>query len=69
MNKPTCKVNGMIQPGAMCGSVIVGLKYCGFTGDCQHKSCAEMIVEKVKADAEQRRAAADDVPDQAGGAA
>jgi hypothetical protein len=41
MNKPTCKVHGMIQPRAMCGFVIVGLKYCGYTGDCEHKSCEQ----------------------------
>lgn len=51
MNKPTCKVHGMIAPGAMCSAVIVGLKYCGFAGDCEHKSCADMIVEKVRIDA------------------
>lgn len=48
MSKPTCKVHGMIQPRVMCGHIIVGLKYCGFSGDCQHKSCAEMVVEHVK---------------------
>lgn len=34
---PLCGVGGMIAPGAMCGSVIVGMKYCGYTGECQHK--------------------------------
>lgn len=48
MDKPTCKVHGMIQPRAMCGHVLVGLKYCGFKGDCEHKSTAEMIVKFVK---------------------
>ena len=38
INEPTCKVHGMIQPGAMCGHIIVGLKHCGFGGDCEHKS-------------------------------
>lgn len=51
MTRPTCKVHGMIRRGAMCGHVIVGLKYCGFGGDCPHKSCADMIIEKVQADA------------------
>jgi hypothetical protein len=32
----------------MCGHVLVGLKYCGFKGDCQHKSSAEVIVTLVK---------------------
>lgn len=35
--KPTCAVNGMLGPRAMCGSVIVGLKYCGHKGECEHK--------------------------------
>lgn len=42
MNKPLCKVNGRIAPGAMCGSIIVGMKYCGFAGECQHK---EVVTE------------------------
>lgn len=37
MNKPTCKVHGMIQRGAMCSQIIVGMKYCGYSGECQHK--------------------------------
>lgn len=37
MNKPKCAVNGMVRPGAMCGSVIVGGKLCGHAGECQHK--------------------------------
>lgn len=48
MSKPICKVKGMIQPGAMCGYVIVGMKHCGFSGDCEHKACGEMIVEHVE---------------------
>lgn len=35
--KPRCPVGGMIQPGAMCGSVIVGGKFCGSDEDCPHK--------------------------------
>lgn len=27
----------MIQRGAMCSMVIVGLKYCGYKGECEHK--------------------------------
>lgn len=27
----------MVRPGAMCGSVIVGGKHCGFAGECEHK--------------------------------
>jgi hypothetical protein len=38
----------MLAPNAMCGHVIVGMKYCGFSGNCQHKSVAEMIENKVK---------------------
>lgn len=37
MEKFLCKVNGRIAPGAMCGSVIVGMKYCGHKGGCEHK--------------------------------
>ena len=48
VNKPTCKVHGMVAPNGMCGHVIVGLKYCGFKGDCPHKSSAEMIVNLVR---------------------
>lgn len=68
MNKPTCKVNGMIQRGAMCGYIIVGMKHCGFNGDCPHKSCADMIIEKVKADSEQHKPVAHGAADQTGGA-
>lgn len=53
MSKPQqqkilCAVGGMIRPGAMCGAVIVGLKYCGHTGNCQHqiKPLAEKNKEK-----------------------
>lgn len=35
--KPTCAVSGMIRPGAMCGKIIVGMKYCGYSGECPHK--------------------------------
>lgn len=36
--RPTCAVRGMIRPMAMCGHVIVGLKFCGYKGDdCPHK--------------------------------
>ena len=45
-NKPECTVRGLIKPNAMCGYVIVGGKYCGFKGDCPHKSCAQMIVDR-----------------------
>ncbi len=36
-DKPTCAVRGMIRPGAICGKIIVGMKYCGYKGECQHK--------------------------------
>lgn len=36
--RPQCAVGGMIRPGAMCGSVIVGGRLCGFPGDCPHKA-------------------------------
>lgn len=33
----TCAVGGMIKPGALCGKCIVGGKFCGHDGDCEHK--------------------------------
>ena len=33
----TCAVRGMPVPGAMCGKVIVGGKFCGHDGTCEHK--------------------------------
>ncbi len=36
--KPECKVRGLIKPNAMCGYIIVGGQYCGFKGDCKHKT-------------------------------
>lgn len=44
----------MVAPMAMCGHIIVGMKYCGFTGDCQHKSHAEVIGKIVTLVANQR---------------
>lgn len=38
--KTKCAVRGMIQPGAMCGSVIVGGQFCGNAGPCEHKMIA-----------------------------
>lgn len=38
MDKTICKVHGRIAPGAMCGKIIVGMVYCGFSGECIHKS-------------------------------
>lgn len=35
--KPRCAVGGMVRPGAMCGSVIVGGEFCGHAGECPHK--------------------------------
>jgi hypothetical protein len=35
--RPQCAVRGLIQPGAMCGSVIVGGELCGFKGQCEHQ--------------------------------
>lgn len=36
-DRPTCAVRGMIRPGAMCGKIIVGMRYCGYKGECPHK--------------------------------
>lgn len=36
--RPSCAVKGVLYGGrAMCGSVIVGDKACGFDGPCQYK--------------------------------
>lgn len=35
--KPGCTVRGLIAPGVMCGSVIVGSQSCGFNGSCEHQ--------------------------------
>ena len=40
--RPLCAVRGLIRPGAMCGSVIVGGKLCGFDGACPHKVAAQI---------------------------
>lgn len=43
--KPLCAVRGMLHGGrAMCGFVIVGLKYCGLPkekGTCDHQRVTE----------------------------
>ena len=45
--KPKCAVRGQLRPLAMCGSVIVGGKYCGYKGSCPHKvEAAEIQLEK-----------------------
>lgn len=38
--KTKCAVRGMIHPGAMCGSVIVGGQFCGNARPCEHKIVA-----------------------------
>ena len=35
--RPRCATRGMLRPGAMCGSVIVGGEFCGSKKECQHK--------------------------------
>ena len=40
---PRCAVRGIIRPGAMCGSVIVGGKFCGHKGECPHKLIAPLV--------------------------
>ncbi|MYM92483.1 hypothetical protein [Duganella vulcania] len=50
-NKPLCKVHGMIEPGAMCSSVIVGAKYCGYAGKCEHKVTAAQNADSQAAQA------------------
>ncbi len=43
---PTCSVRGMVQPGAMCGHVIVGGKFCGTTEPCWRRTpSAEELVK------------------------
>jgi hypothetical protein len=53
--KPLCAVRGAIRPGAMCGSVIVGMQFCGFAGKCEHqrepslRNCASSQVSSADA--------------------
>lgn len=35
--KPTCAVQGLVRRGAMCSQIIVGGKFCGYSGKCEHK--------------------------------
>lgn len=35
--RPQCTVNGRLAPQVMCGSVIVGGKFCGSKEPCEHK--------------------------------
>lgn len=35
--RPLCAVGGMPRPRVACGDVIVGSKFCGRAGECQHK--------------------------------
>ena len=44
--KALCKVKGMVRPGAVCGFVIVGMKYCGHAGECEYKQ-PEVSLEPV----------------------
>lgn len=48
--RPTCAVHGMIQPGAMCSKIIVGMKYCGYSGECPHKQEAAAKAEGAEND-------------------
>lgn len=41
--KPMCAVHGMVRPGAMCSKVIVGMKLCGFSGQCEHQRHADPV--------------------------
>ena len=43
LNRPRCAVRGIIRPGAMCGSVIVGGKFCGHKGECPHKLIVPLV--------------------------
>jgi hypothetical protein len=40
----TCVVRGVLAPGGMCGKIIVGGKFCGHDGPCEHK---RMTMEKA----------------------
>lgn len=46
--KTKCAVRGMIQPGAMCGSVIVGGEFCGHGGPCEHQRKGGTIADVVE---------------------
>jgi hypothetical protein len=34
---PTCKVQGYLPDGGICGKIIVGMKQCGYGGECKYK--------------------------------
>lgn len=35
--RPQCGVRGLVQAGAMCGWILVGLMECGYRGSCAHQ--------------------------------
>lgn len=47
--QPRCAVRGLLLPGAMCASTLVGGKFCGHAGDCEHQiaTCYEMVYSKA----------------------
>lgn len=46
--KTKCAVRGMIHPGAMCGSVIVGGQFCGNVGPCEHQRKVNTIADTIE---------------------
>ena len=49
VSKPLCSVAGVVAPGAMCGHVIVGRKYCGAPpGDCEHQKAEHVTREGIE---------------------
>ena len=58
--RPRCAVRGLIRPGAMCGSVIVGGVLCGFKGKCEHQRATAASSPNAKAAGRTVRLAAAD---------
>ena len=49
-DRPRCAVGGVIRRGVMCGYVIVGGKFCGWPGGCEHKSVDGSAVQDKERD-------------------
>lgn len=50
MSNLKCAVRGAIRPGAICGSVIVGMELCGFKGQCEHQRASSVMRECANAE-------------------
>ena len=52
--KPKCAVRGLVRPGAMCGSVIVGGTYCGYKPSVEQIDHLLGLLTAPKDDTEQQ---------------